>query len=138
MRVYISGKIGEAVISDATRQKFAKAEEMLEAKGYEVFNPTDGEWQEHLRKRYPIDREQGHDGEDIDFYAYALLRDMMVLATCEAIYMLPDFLDSKGAKAEHAFAVATGKKVYYADELFANGTLRREYNSRGVLPEAAP
>ena len=72
------------------------------------------------------------------FYAYALLRDMMVLATCDAIYMLPDFLDSKGAKAEHAFAVATGKKVYYAEELFANGTLRREYNSRGVLPEVAP
>ena len=37
MKIYISGKIGEAVISEATRQKFAKAEKMLEAKGYEVF-----------------------------------------------------------------------------------------------------
>ena len=27
MRIYISGKIGEEVISDATREKFAKAEE---------------------------------------------------------------------------------------------------------------
>lgn len=41
MKVYISGKIGEVVISEATRKKFAKAEEMLKAKGYEVFNPCD-------------------------------------------------------------------------------------------------
>ena len=35
MRVYISGKIGEEVISEATRQKFERAERMLE----EHFNP---------------------------------------------------------------------------------------------------
>ena len=40
MKVYISGKIGEEVVCEATRQKFAKAEEMLKAKGYKVFNPT--------------------------------------------------------------------------------------------------
>ena len=48
MKVYISGKIGEEVISEATRQKFAKAEEMLKAKGYEVFNPCDERWQRTL------------------------------------------------------------------------------------------
>ena len=31
MRIYISGKIGEEVISDATREKFARAERMLES-----------------------------------------------------------------------------------------------------------
>lgn len=36
MKFYISGKIGEE-----NRQKFARAEEMLKAKGYEVFNPMD-------------------------------------------------------------------------------------------------
>ena len=41
MKVYISGKIGEAVISDETRQKFDAAEKMLQDKGYRVFNPTD-------------------------------------------------------------------------------------------------
>jgi hypothetical protein len=29
MRVYISGKIGEEVLSEATRKKFARAEKML-------------------------------------------------------------------------------------------------------------
>jgi len=45
MRFYISGKIGEEVISEATRRKFAAVEAMLQAKGYETFNPTSGEWQ---------------------------------------------------------------------------------------------
>ena len=39
-KVYISGKIGEEVLSDATREKFAKAEALLKSKGYDVFNPT--------------------------------------------------------------------------------------------------
>ena len=39
-KVYISGKIGEEVLSDATREKFARAEDMLRSKGYDVFNPT--------------------------------------------------------------------------------------------------
>ena len=34
MTIYISGKIGELVISEATRKKFAKAQKELEAKGY--------------------------------------------------------------------------------------------------------
>ena len=110
MRVYISGKIGEGVISEATRQKFAKAEEMLKANGYETFNPTDGEWQEHLHKAYKLDREVQPYGEKVDFYSYALLRDMMVLATCDAVYFLEDWTESKGAVAERDFAVATGKK----------------------------
>ena len=39
-KVYISGKIGEEVLSKATREKFAKAEKWLKAQGYAVFNPT--------------------------------------------------------------------------------------------------
>ena len=39
-KIYISGKIGEEVLSDETRKKFAKAEKMLRSKGYDVFNPT--------------------------------------------------------------------------------------------------
>ena len=73
-----------------------------------------------------------------DFYIYALLRDLMALSVKDAIYMLPDFLDSKGAKAEYAFAIATGKQVYYADELFADGTLRSKGYEKNRLPEVAP
>lgn len=116
MRVYISGKIGGEVISDTTRQKFAKAEEMLKAKGYEVFNPCDERWQRVLRLEY------GHDsyvkspwltGKFPDFYDYCLLRDLMVLSTKDAIYMLADWTESDGANVELDFARATGKQLFW-------------------------
>ena len=117
MKVYISGKIGEEVISDATREKFKKAENMLQVLGYEVFNPTWEGWEGLLKQDYANEKEtiiKYNLGGMPDFYAYALLRDNRVIATKDAIYMLPDWLDSPGAKAEHAFALATKKKILFA------------------------
>lgn len=110
MRVYISGKIGEEVISDATRQKFAKAEKMLLDRGYDVFNPTQKDWQDELHRGYQLDSAILPYGEKVTFYAYALLRDLMVLATCDAVYYLADWEKSCGAGTEMSFALATGKK----------------------------
>ena len=89
MRVYISGKIGEEVLSEATRQKFARAEELLQARGFETFNPTTSGL-------------------------------------------------GKGAKAEYAFAIAIGLQVYYADELYHDGTLRGKSYDKNRLPEVVP
>lgn len=114
MKVYISGKIGEEVISDATRQKFARAEEMLMAKGYEVFNPCDEKWQNTLKREYEIDQYVNSAwliGEFPDFYTYSKLRDLMVLSTKDAVYFLEDWDKSPGANVEHSFAMATGKKM---------------------------
>ena len=116
MRVYISGKIGEEVISEATREKFARAEEMLKAKGYEVFNPCDERWQSLLKREYDNDQYMKSPflmGSFPDFYAYALLRDLMVLSTKDAIYMLADWTESDGANVELDFARATGKQVFW-------------------------
>ena len=113
MKVYISGKIGEEVISESTRQKFAKAEEMLKANGYEVFNPCDEKWQATLRRDYEKEKLSPGSlllqGKFPDFYAYALLRDMMVLSTKDAIYVLQDWERSPGSETEVRFAMATGK-----------------------------
>lgn len=106
-RVYISGKIGEEVISHSTYLKFAKAEELLKSGGWETFNPCDEKWQTHLKEFYPINVHP----KDMSFYAYALLRDMMALATKDAICLLPDWKDSPGARTELAFAKATGKTI---------------------------
>lgn len=119
MKVYISGKIGEEVISEATRQKFARAEEMLKAKGYEVFNPCDEKWQRLLKREYEHDKyinSKWVDGEFPSFYAYALLRDQMVLSTKEAVYFLEDWDKSPGANAEYSFAMAAGKKLLWQDQ----------------------
>ena len=119
MKVYISGKIGEEVISEATRQKFARAEEMLKAKGYEVFNPCDERWQKILKREYENDsyvKSPWLTGKFPEFYAYALLRDLMVLSTKDAIYMLADWTESDGANVELDFARATRKQLFWESE----------------------
>lgn len=115
MRVYISGKIGEDVVSEATRQKFAEAQAMLDAKGYEVFNPVSEEWQNHLMNGYGADIQQAiaPPGGPIGKYSYFLLRDLMALANKDAIYMLRDWTESYGARTEHEFAKANGLEILY-------------------------
>lgn len=134
-RIYISGKIGEEVISEATRQKFAKAEELLEdvfgAENIVVINPAADHIQDALKMHYSM---KGVN----PWYEETLLYMLHWLESCTAIYMLPDFLDSPGAKAEHAFAIATKKKIFYADVLFKNGTLRTESFPNNRLPEVKP
>lgn len=111
-RVYISGKIGEEVISEATRQKFAKAEEMLRAKGYdEVFNPASDEWQEFLSMNwsaaYPL--------AVMDKYTYILLKDLQKMAKYDTVYFLDDWKKSPGATSEYYYAKATGKRMFFED-----------------------
>lgn len=113
MRVYISGKIGEEVISEATREKFARAQRMLESKGHEVFNPTAsglGAHAESLAKAADY---------KTSFYQEILLCDLAQLAQCEAIYMLADWSNSSGANVELDFAVATGKQRFWELEVDA-------------------
>jgi hypothetical protein len=40
-------------------------------------------------------------------------RDLEVLSRCNAIFMLPNWKDSKGATAEHAWAKDHGMKILY-------------------------
>lgn len=109
--MYISGKIGETQISEATREKFNRAEQEVIKNGYIPFNPTNKERVDFLTEYYDFIK----DGTDniIDFYTFVLREDIKHLAKCEAIYMLRDWQDSPGAKAEHAFAVACGMEVFY-------------------------
>jgi len=118
-RVYISGKIGEEEISGATRAKFARAEEMLKAKGYEVFNPCDERWQRVLKREYQEDQKERSPeliGKWPSFYAYTLLRDLMVLATKDAVYFLEDWSLSNGANTELSFATGCGIKKLFQDK----------------------
>lgn len=131
MRVYISGKIGEEVLSEATRQKFARAEELLQARGFETFNPT--------TSGLGVQAAENAERHGTTFYKEILLIDIHQLLYCDAIYMLPDFLDSKGAKAEHAFAIAIGLQVYFADELYYDWLrLHGKGYDKNRLPEVAP
>ncbi len=107
MKVYISGKIGEEVLSEATRQKFAKAEAYLKGWDFEVFNPTTSRL--GLRAE-ELARENG-----TDFYTEIMKLDLAELAWCDAIYMLEDWRESPGAKREYAEACKLGLAIWYED-----------------------
>lgn len=133
MYIYISGKIGEKVISEATRQKFVKVQTMLEEQGHQVFNPTSEDWQKYLRT-WMKDHEEFLKKREISEYTETLRLDLCRISECDAIYMLPDFIDSPGAKSEHAFAIACKKQVYYDDELYRDGTLRGKHYEKNRFP----
>lgn len=131
--IYISGKIGEKVISEATQKKFLKIQRKLESEGWHVFNPTCQVWQTYLRQ-WMDGRKAYLKNHHISEYAETLRLDIGTLSECDAIYMLPDFIDSPGAKAEHAFALAVGMQVYYDDELYRDGTLRGKLYQKNRFP----
>ena len=99
-KIYISGKIGEEVLSEATRRKFARAEEVLKRAGYETFNPAASGL---VAKADALAAAKG-----TDFYREILLLDLQALAGCDGIALLPDWADSPGARAEYMFAAAIG------------------------------
>lgn len=102
------------MISDATRQKFARAEEMLKAKGHEVTNPASTECQYLLR--LSMGWEESKTGKEVEFYGFALMTDIVsIWKDCDAVYFLKDWRQSRGATAELYFAKAVGKRMYFED-----------------------
>ena len=88
-RLYISGKIrGED--EAACKVKFYSVQLMLEARGFEVVNPLElvGNWDAPRNE--------------------ALSKCLIVISKCDALYMLPDWEDSEGARIEASFARQIG------------------------------
>ena len=121
MEVYISGKIGEEVISDATREKFERKKKYLRKKGFDVFNPCNEAWQRALVRGYRTDRFDvgGLPANTIPFYDYVLLMDLMALSIKDAI-----------------FCYRTGKiRLVRKTNLHLRKPLRKEYSSKtGCMP----
>lgn len=94
MKIYIAGKVsGEN--PKACAAKFAAAENILKERGYEVVNPIKvvgdftADWQTAMRKC------------------------IAALVKCDAICMLPDCSESKGAKIELEIAIRLGLNLHY-------------------------
>ena len=108
-RIYISGQIGGEVVSDAVRMKFSKAERVLgehfNLDFCEIINPASEAYQETMDVDFKW-RQIPKNLPDI------LLYDLQWLRTCNAICLLHDWRESSGARAELAFARATGIRVY--------------------------
>lgn len=94
MRIYISGKI-TGLPQDEARQKFADAQALLDEIGFEAVNPmeqglpADATWEQHM------------------------VKDFELLLSCDAIYMMDNWIDSKGAQIEYDVANRLGKDVWF-------------------------
>lgn len=94
MKIYISGKITGLDLKDALAN-FEKAETELVAKGFEPINP--------MKK---VSEQQGKTWKEY------MLADIEILWDCEAIYMLDNWKDSKGARIELAIAKELDLEIF--------------------------
>ena len=90
MKVYISGKI----TGDANyKQKFKNAENTLLSAGFEVFNPAELE-------------DTGNP------WTYYMRKDIAGLMECDAIFLLKDWEESRGARLEYYIAQRLEMKIF--------------------------
>lgn len=97
MRIYISGKITG---DENYKQKFAEAEKILEEQGHEVINPA------RVAEALP----------ELTYQQYLDI-DYLLIEYCDAIYMLEDWIESKGARAEYGLAIRLHKEIFDEREL---------------------
>ena len=97
MKVYISGKItGEK--RAFYHYKFSTAEDLLKVRGHKVINPVS------MNEKINM---QGFSYEDNMHLCFAYID------ICDVVYKLEGWEESKGARAEHEYAINSGKKVIY-------------------------
>jgi len=121
MKVYISGKIGEEVLSEGTRQKFARAEQTLQARGFDTFNPT--------TSGFGKTAEEDAERNGTSFWEEIVLYDLNVLKRCEAIYLLEDYEDSPGGLTEIHYAKGAKKRIFFASWKQASLYLTDQWNA---------
>lgn len=99
MKLYISGKISGLPINSVI-EKFKWHKMYLTNLGHDVVNPLEV---------CPFDESKTW----IDY----MKEDISELLSCEAIYMLKDWGQSKGARIEYAIAKELGLTIYFEGDL---------------------
>lgn len=103
MRIYISGKISGLPIDEA-RERFDDAEALLDYLGFDVVNP--------MKKGLPDDAGWGEH----------MVKDIELLITCEAIYMMENWFESTGAKIEYDIANRLSMDMWFESNVRADNT----------------
>jgi hypothetical protein len=95
MKIYISGKI-TGLEHEVAKMYFKVVEDKLRDAGHTPMNPME---------LVPYHAENKYE----DYMA----EDVRILLACEAILMLENWRDSKGARIEHFIAHEFGLPIYY-------------------------
>lgn len=96
MIIYISGKIKN---NPNYKEDFANAEKVINEVGHTPLNPP------KLDLALP----------KLSYEKYMRI-DYALIDIADCIYMLSNWQDSNGAKAEHAYAKSLGKEIIYEEE----------------------
>ena len=86
-------------------EAFDRAQVQLEAAGWHVLSPADGD------RQHGIDHSSG--SMTAEEYMDAALRDLNMLDVCDAIYFLDGYEQSPGAKWEWAYAKKRRLTMFY-------------------------
>lgn len=98
MKIYISGKITGLPLNKVAK-KFAYHSQLLELKGYEPVNPL-------IISPF----------EEFKSWHEYMIDDIKVLFECDAIYLLRDWGQSRGARIEYQIAKELGLKILFEGE----------------------
>lgn len=116
MKCYLAGPMSG--IPNFNFPAFNSAAYTLRKQGYEVFNPAERDIERHGGVDISIGNETGDQALAVATHSFSL-RDALaddtayICKEANAIAMLPGWENSKGARAEHALAVALGHQVIY-------------------------
>ena len=105
VRIYISGPISNIRQS---LTNFGKAEYDLESKGYETYNP--------FSILLPSTKEEKDEYNKVGEWVWYMRRCIPELVNCDAVLLLPNWQESRGAKLEKELAETLKIKVYESTE----------------------
>ena len=104
-RIYIAGKISYLPKKEA-ESLFNRADRLIVSLGNIARNPV---------KIVPAPPENMTDEEAVEFWIKAMEILLPELMRADAIYMLPNWQDSQGARIEHNLAFEMRKPIIYAN-----------------------
>ncbi|MDF2889765.1 MAG: hypothetical protein K0R80_132 [Clostridia bacterium] len=110
MKIYIAGKITD---NPNFKEEFAEAEKTIKAEGHTVMNPA----------ILP----PGFEHHEYMEICYSMIN------ICDAIALLPNWEDSKGAKMEEAYAKLNTKQIYFYNPM--EQTLKSSLDCKGDCTE---
>jgi len=117
MKLYLAGPMRG--IAQFNFPAFDTAAEILRALGHEVFSPAEHDRMLH-GEQFGKNNMTGHEGTAEKAEGFSLRVSLgndlaYICKSADGIALLPGWVNSKGATAEHATAVALGLTVIYLD-----------------------